>query len=462
MQPMGSFEKAREWRYVEIIEDVACTVCGCVCDDLEIGMKDGKIVSLKGACELAEPWYRSQSEATRAVAECEGKPAKYDTAVVAAAKILANAKAPLIFGLSRSSTPGQRAAVQLADELGAAIDTTASLCHAPSIMAVQAVGESTCTLGEVKNRADLVIFWGCNPAESHPRHAERYSVFASGEFIPQGRANRTVVMIGDKREVHDWRLDRNGAKPDFVIPVEPGRDFEIISMLRALVRGIPLESLENTVWQAISRASTNVLKDFAERLKACKCGVFFFGLGLTRTSDQRLSESTSHMTVENLLRLTKELNAFTRFHARRMRIYGDVTGADNVLCWQTGYPFSVNLARGYPRYSPGEYSADELLARGEVDACLLIGSETLPQFSAEALAHLSKIPVVALDYPASECLVGPKVRFTTAPYGLEAAGCAYRMDEIPIPLKAILPARYPTDERVLLDLFDALAASSRT
>jgi formylmethanofuran dehydrogenase subunit B len=201
-----------------------------------------------------------------------------------------------------------------------------------------------------------------------------------------------------------------------------------------------------------------MLEDLALRLKTCKCGVFFFGLGLTRTAQQPLSESTSHMAVENLLRLTKELNAFTRFHARRMRIYGDVTGADNVLCWQTGYPFSVNLARGFPRYSPGEYSADELLARGEVDACLLVGSETLPQFSKGALARFSQIPVVTLDYPASECVVKAQIRFTTAPYGLEAPGCAYRMDEIPIPLKAALPARFRTDDVVLNDLFHVLSA----
>ena len=70
-----------------------------------------------------------------------------------------------------------------------------------------------------------------------------------------------------------------------------------------------------------------------------------------------------------------DLNDFTRFTARRLRIPGDVTGADAVLCWLTGFPFAVNLARGYPRYNPGEYSANELLERGEVDACLLVGSE---------------------------------------------------------------------------------------
>lgn len=429
-------------------------MCGCVCDDLKVGVEENKIVSLVNACGLAQPWFHEQSTQHRPDAEHNGTASDYPAAIAAAAAILASAKAPLIFGLSRSSTPGQRAAVKLADYLGATIDTTASLCHAPSIMAVQAVGESTCTLGEIKNRADLVIFWGCNPAESHPRHAERYSAFAEGMFMPQGREDRTIVMIGDAREVRSWRLDAEGSQPDIVIPIEPGGDFEAISSLRALVRGIPLHS--PTVATGMANSASTMLASLAERMKSCCCGVFFFGLGLTRTANPLLSESTSYMTVENLLRLTEELNAFTRFHARRMRIYGDVTGADNVLCWQTGYPFSVNLARGYPRYSPGEYSADDLLSRGEVDACLMVGSETLPQFSAAALAQLRRIPLITLDYPASECITMPQVRFTTAPYGLEAAGCAYRMDEIPIPLKEVLPARFRTDEVVLNDLLAAL------
>src|SRR5207248_5591877 len=56
-------------------------------------------------------------------------------------------------------------------------------------------GESTCTLGEARNRADLVVFWGSNPAESHPRHFERYSVWPAGRWVPRGRADRTVVVV---------------------------------------------------------------------------------------------------------------------------------------------------------------------------------------------------------------------------------------------------------------------------
>ena len=140
--------------------------------------------------------------------------------------------------------------------------------------------------------------------------------------------------------------------------------------------------------------------------------------------------------VEALLLLVRDLNDFTRFTARRMRVPGDVTGADTVLIWQTGYPFSVNFARGYPRYNPGEFSAQSMLERGEVDACLLVGSEGVARFSPQAVAALRQIPVVVLDYPTVPSFVPPTVRFTTAVYGIHRPGTAYRMDGIPIPLRA--------------------------
>ena len=412
-----------------VFEDVACTVCGCVCDDLRVTVENGRITEAVGACHLSEEWFLKQDSQQPPTAEIDGQEVLLDVAVERAAEILASAKWPLIYGLSRSSTEGQRAAVSLAEQIGANIDTTASLCHAPSIMAIQEVGESTCTLGEIKNRADLVVFWGVNPVQTHPRHFERYSVDPVGMFVPRGRADRTVIVI-DAEETDSAKL------ADIFIPVSPGQDFEVLWALRCLVRGIPIEQND------VSGVSSDIITNLAERLKSCRCGVFFFGLGLARTD-------LGHRSVEALLRLVRDLNAHTRFHARRMRIAGDVTGADCVLCWYTGYPFSVNLSRGYPRYNPGEFSANEMLERGEIDACLFVGSEGVKEMSSQAQAHLRRIPTITLDHPTIPSAISPTIRFTTAVHGIHLPGTAYRMDEVPIPLRQILPATYPSDAKVL-------------
>lgn len=411
------------------IENVACTVCGCVCDDLRITVEGERVARAEGACHLAEPWYLRLGERQPPVAEMDGRPVALDSALDRAAAILRAARAPLIYGLSRSNTDGQEAAIALADRLGAIIDTTASRGHAPAILALQEAGESTCSLGEVRNRADLVIFWGSDPVESHPRHFERYSVDPIGEFLPGGRQDRTVVVV-------DVRPTATAAQADRFVQVEPGRDFEMLWALRGLIRGREPEP------HAATGAPLETLRDLAQRMKTCRCGIVFFGLGLSRTH-------LGHRSVEALLRLVSDLNDYTRFYVRRMRVSSDVAGADSVLAWQTGYPFSVSLARGYPRYNPGEFTAHDLLLRDEVDACLLVGSFGVRRFSPEASEHLRRLPTIVLDPPTMESLTPPAVRITTAIPGVHLGGTAYRMDEIPLPLRPILPSPYPSDAEVL-------------
>lgn len=414
---------------ISVFQNVACTVCGCVCDDLEVTVEQGRIKEAKGACQLAEPWFRDNDGRYPPVASIMESPVSFAAACDRAADMLRASRSPLIYGLSRSSTEGQRAAAALADHIGATIDTTASRCHAPSVVALQEAGESTCTLGEVRNRADLVIYWGSNPRESHPRHGERYALDPIGEFVPKGRQGRTLVVV-------DVEPTETSRQADLFVPVTPGQDFEAIWTLRALIRG------QDVGEHARTGAPRGLLADLAGRMKSCRFGVVFFGVGLSQTG-------LGHRSVEALLRLVTDLNAYTRFYARRMRVQGDVTGADLVLAWQTGYPFSVNLAHGYPRYNPGEFSANDMLERHEVDACLLLGSEGTANFTGAARAFLQTIPTIALDYPTVTSDPPPSIRFTTAVYGIHLPGTAYRMDEVPIPLRTVLPARYPSDADVL-------------
>lgn len=414
----------------QTFSDVACTVCGCVCDDLLLTVSDNRISLVAGACTLAEPWFASLSEpSARPSASVAGQPTTVTHAIEGAADILRQSRAPLIWGLSRSSTTGQRAAVQLADQIGANIDTTASICHGPSIMAIQEVGESTCSLGEVRNRADLVVFWGADPATSHPRHFERYSVDAQGLFVPRGRADRHIIVL-------DSEASATSALADTFIKIPCGKDFEVLWALRQLLRGIELPASFDV------GVPHEQLQRLANRMTGCRYGTVFFGLGLAQ-------RGLGHKNVEALLRLVEDLNGFTRFTARRLRIPGDVAGADAVLCWLTGFPFAVNLARGYPRYNPGEYSANDLLERREVDVCLLVGSEPCLELSPRARQTLEHLPTIALDYPNVIPAIDATVQITTAIYGIHAAGTAYRMDEVPIPLIQLISSNHPSDEEIL-------------
>ena len=81
----------------------------------------------------------------------------------------------------------------------------------------------TCTLGEVKNRADLIIYWGGNPAECHPRHFTKYTLTQKGKFVPNGRKDRTMVLV-------DIRETPSAKAADIFLQVRPAKDFEVITV----------------------------------------------------------------------------------------------------------------------------------------------------------------------------------------------------------------------------------------
>ena len=298
----------------------------------------------------------------------------------------------------------------------------------------------TCTLGEVKNRADFIIYWGGNPAECHPRHFTKYTLTQKGKFVPQGRKGRTMVLV-DIRETPSVRA------ADLFLQIQPGKDFEVATTLLALLKSRPV----NRERVAETGVTVEQLQDLVDRMKRARFGVLFFGMGLSMTRGK-------HMNSASVLTLVTELNAFTKFVAMPMRGHGNVTGADMVIRWTTGYPFGVNLSRGYPRFNPGEFSTVDLLVRGDNDAALILGADpgaTMPQ---PAIEHLTRIPTIVLDPKVTHTSRLARVHITTAVTGISAPGTVYRMDEVPLPLRPALRSPYPTDEEVLRRIRQAAAA----
>ena len=414
-----------------IVENATCTFCGCVCDDIVLTVEGNRITKAKNACTLGKAWFAEHTVEDRPYALIDGREATTAEAVEEAARILVEARFPVIYGLSDTTCEAQREAVAIADLIGANIDTTTSVCHGPSGIAFQGVGESTATLGEIKNRADLVIYWGGNPAESHPRHFTRYTIMPKGMFVPNGRKDRTVVLV-------DVRRTPSVRAADIFIQVKPGKDFEVLWALRALVKGRPV----NPAVEEETGVPLATLQDLVERMKSCRFGVLFFGMGLTMTRGR-------HFNSGALLALATDLNEYTHFVAKPVRGHGNVTGADNVLSWQTGFPFGVNFSRGYPRFNPGEFTTVDLLAREEVDAALIIASDPAANFPRRAIEHLRRIPVIVLDPKPTLTTDLARVAFTTATYGINTPGTVYRMDDVPITLRPAFPSPYPSDEEVL-------------
>src|ERR1700704_3540840 len=243
----------------------------------------------------------------------------------------------------------------------------------------------------------------------------------------------------------DIRETMSAKAADIFLQIRPGKDFEVVTTLRALIKNQRVDP------ERVAETGLTVeqMQDLVDRMKRARFGVVFFGMGVSMTRGK-------HMNSAGILNLAAELNAFTKFVCMPMRGHGNVTGSDMVMRWTTGFPFGVNLCRGYPRFNPGEYSTVDLLVRGDVDAALILGADpgaTMPQ---PGIEHLARIPTIVLDPKVTHTSRLARVHITTAVTGVSAPGTVYRMDEIPLPLRPALKSPYPTDEEVVRRIREAV------
>jgi formylmethanofuran dehydrogenase subunit B len=403
-----------------------------MCDDIVLTVEDNQITDAKNACGLGRNWFMQPRPEALPGCTIEGREATLEAAIERAAQMLTQARYPLVYGLTETTSEAQRVAAAIADWLGGTLDTGTSVGHAPSVLAIQSVGKVTCTLGEIRNRSDLIVFWGSNCVETHPRVFTKYTAMPEGMFVPRGRADRTCMAIDIKRT-------KTSNAMDLFLQIKPNADFEAIWTLRALAKGLALDA------QAVlaqTGAPLAAWSDLIDRMKRARFGAIIFGMGLMRSRGD-------HANCEALFLLNRELNGFTRFVTRSIRARGNVTGGDKLVGWRTGYPYAVDLARGYPRYNPGEYTSLDVLARREADVALIVAADPLSSFGEAACEGLRSTPYICIGSHDTPTAHGALVNFNTATYGIHTAGTVYRLDDVPIRLRPALESRYPSEVEVL-------------
>jgi formylmethanofuran dehydrogenase subunit B len=208
-----------------VVASAVCLGCGCACDDIEVVVRGGRIAEARRACPLGAAWFGDGRAPARALVG--GREATREAALDAAAGLLAGAARPLVYLAPELSCEAQRESAALADVLHAALDSVTSDTVMASVLAMQERGRASATLGEVRNRGDVLVCWGVDPGRRYPRYPSRYAPEPAGMFVPDGRRSRTVVAV----EVGD-----SGAPDDadLRVAVAPEDEVAVLTALRAL------------------------------------------------------------------------------------------------------------------------------------------------------------------------------------------------------------------------------------
>jgi len=397
-----------------VVDDAVCLGCGCTCDDIRLRVEDDRIVAAEKACSLGVAWFGTGRVPARALEN--GVVSSPQQAVETMARILTGARSPLVYMAPDVTCETQRQTVAIADLLHATLDSVTSATSLASILAAQQRGRAGATLGEIRNRADLVVFWGVDPAVRYPRFQERYAPAPVGVHVPEGRRSRTVIAV-------DVGEQRGPSDADVRLAVAPGEEVATLVRLTA--------ALTSTGTPDSTAPPSGTLEEMALRLRSGRY-VVVVADAEAPGGEQRVDRQRA----DALVALSLALNASTRGALSLLRSGGNRSGADAVATWQTGFPLGIDFARGYPRYSPWSGSAVSRISRGEIDAMLIVGNIAALPAALQSTSSRMATCVIGPHASESDFSRGATVVDTGLP-GLHSGGTVLRMDDVPLPVRAI-------------------------
>ena len=403
--------------------NLVCPGCGTLCDDIEIEIQHDRVSRIENICARgAALLYALDTPGRRARCVIDGKEVSPQKAIEAAKRFLEGAKRPLIFGLDNSVLGTQARAIELAQKLRGSIDDNSSFSYGGLIQALLEGLLTSCPLSQIKDNADLLVYWGSNPLHSHPRHLSKYSYYSYSEYDEAGWIPRVNLACIEARDTELSSI----CKPVFKLPPGGDRDF-ILGVLKVIERG----------------DGTDEAKAFCDLVEKSKLGVLFCGLGLVYSLNR---------DFDLFSEMVQKLGQWAKLSVIPMIEELNMLGFNKTLRQKTGYINQVSFHNGIAHGR--KFSFLQQIYERLPDCILIVNSDPLSILPAPLDKHLRETKVICLSSLATLTTEAADVVIATAAPGVESAGEAIRMDGKEINLIPVKKTLFPTEEEVLEQLLE--------
>ncbi|RTL90176.1 formylmethanofuran dehydrogenase [Ancylobacter aquaticus] len=397
---------------VQTIHDVACGFCGLGCDDLTVEVEGRQVRAKAPVCPEAARLLRRLDTADP-MPRVAGEVIDQADAAKAAHQILAAARAPVIGGLGVDMA-GAGAAVDLAIRFGGVLDHYASDGLFRNYAAAQRTGWLSTTLAEVRNRCDVLLVVGDDPAATWGRLFER--LFPEKPLF--AGSNRRVIFLGGAPG------EKSSAQLAGASVVHHATT-DAVAALEALGSLIAGRRPPGTRFGGID---ADTLAGLAEELRNAHYAVVTWNAADLDDGD---------LVAERATALVDTLNVTTRAGVFPLGGRDNIIGVNQLLLWRLGYPLRTAV-QGQASSHDGTLFATQA-ALADADVLVWISAfrpEPPPAFGGK---------IIALAHPETVFDKEPDVLIPVGTPGVDHAGTVFRMDSIvSLPLGALRVATLPS------------------
>lgn len=417
----------------KVFENIPSPFCGIASDDLHIHVTGNQINVTQNGDPITKAGF--ETPLTDTTPRINGQTANRAEAIARAARLLAEAHLPVFSGFG-TDVNETRAALSLIERCRGIFDQQRAEGGLRNLLVLADSGWMATTLGELKNRAEVLVSFGTDIEAQFPRFFERF-IWPKETLFGADVAKRDIIYIGQEPS-GSAAISPDGRAPE-VIPARMEDLPAIAATLSALAKNTP-PSVTEVGGIPISR-----LQSVVDRMRAAQYSVVTWAAG-------QINLPHAELSIQQICRMIVSLNqGGTRVAALPLGGQEGDRTASQVCAWISGYPTRVSYARGYPEYDPYHNGTARLLARKEADVLVWVSSLGLTPPPA------TDIPTIVIGRSGMGFTQEPEVFIPVGVPGIDFAGHQYRCDNVvALPLYALRESGMESATAILRDIESAI------
>lgn len=423
-----------------VSERITCSGCSLLCDDIIIKSDGLYIDEVIGACLKGKERFDQITSKNRILnpqikRDGELQKATLDEALEKVIKIIKNSSKPLLYGFSTVSCEAQLKGIHLASVINGFIDSNSTICQGKVLNTLKETGISLTTITEAINKADLLILWGANAAESIPRLLNKV-LFSRGKFRMTGREIKTLIAIDPVKTASFGVM---GVR-DVALQIKAGKDIDLIRVLKeecCVADSIPDKG--------VAGIDSDDLKRLLLHLTGAENGIIFIGQGL-------LNSQIGNNVIKELLELVQLINVKQpkgRMSVIMLGGHYNMAGFDHIALSNYGKNHSLQFSNNL-LVETSETIVSKI-EKEDFDCSIIVGTDPISHFPQHLSKKLISKPIVLIDNKQSATSYVADVIIPSSITGIESGGLVYRLDHVPLNLTKIInpPNNVFSDEEII-------------